>query len=79
MELEEEPLNLLLSELSNIPSRVPKTDLDLLPIYLKTDDASMAHLHLGILAYWLVATIRYQLKQQGVYADWKEIVRTMNT
>ena len=39
----------------------------------------MAHLHLGILAYWLVATIRYQLKQQGVNSDWREIVRTMNT
>jgi transposase len=59
--------------------RVLKTDLDLRPIYHKTDDASMAHLHLGILAYWLVATIRYQLKQQGVNSDWREIVRTMNT
>lgn len=59
--------------------RVLKTDLDLRPIYHKTDDASMAHLHLGILAYWLVATIRYQLKQQGVNSDWRELVRTMNT
>ena len=59
--------------------RVLKTDLDLRPIYHKTDDASMAHLHLGILAYWLVSTIRYQLKQQGEHSDWREIVRTMNT
>lgn len=59
--------------------RVLKTDLDLRPIYHKTDDASMAHLHLGILAYWLVATIRYQLKQKGIHSDWREIVRTMNT
>jgi transposase len=59
--------------------RVLKTDLDLRPIYHKTDDASMAHLNLGILAYWLVATIRYQLKQHGVNSDWREIVRTMNT
>jgi hypothetical protein len=59
--------------------RVLKTDLDLRPIYHKTDEASIAHLHLGILAYWLVATIRYQLKQQGVNSDWREIVRTMNT
>ena len=59
--------------------RVLKTDLDLRPIYHKTDDASMAHLHLGILAYWLVATIRYQLKQKGFHSDWREIVRTMNT
>ncbi|HAM97205.1 MAG TPA: transposase [Marinilabiliales bacterium] len=56
-----------------------KTDLDLRPVYHKTDEASMAHLHLGLLAYWLVATIRYQLKQQGVNSDWREIVRKMNT
>jgi len=39
----------------------------------------MAHLHLGILAYWLVSTIRYQLKQKNCTADWREIVRIMNT
>jgi transposase len=59
--------------------RVLKTDLDLRPIYHKTDEASMAHLHLGILAYWLVATIRFQLKQKGYNHDWSEIVRIMNT
>jgi hypothetical protein len=59
--------------------RVLKTDLDLRPIYHKTDDASMAHLHLGLLAYWLVSTIRYQLKIKGYRYDWREIVRTMNT
>jgi hypothetical protein len=59
--------------------RVLKTDLDLRPIYHKTDGASMAHLHLGLLAYWLVSTIRYQLKQKGYNSDWREIVRIMNT
>ncbi|RLD55466.1 MAG: IS1634 family transposase [Bacteroidetes bacterium] len=59
--------------------RVLKTDLDLRPIYHKTDDAAMAHLHLGILAYWLVATIRHQLKQKGYRHEWREIVRIMNT
>lgn len=59
--------------------RVLKTDLDLRPVYHKTDDAAMAHLHLGILAYWLVATIRYQLKQKGYKHGWREIVRIMNT
>lgn len=59
--------------------RVLKTDLDLRPIYHKTDDASMAHLHLGMLAYWLVAAIRYQLKQKGENSDWREVIRTMNT
>jgi len=59
--------------------RVLKTDLDLRPIYHKTDKASMAHLHLGLLAYWVVNTIRYQLKQKGIHTDWRNIVRTMNT
>ena len=59
--------------------RVLKTDLDLRPIYHKTDDAAIAHLHLGLLAYWLVSTIRYQLKQKGYKSDWREIIRTMNT
>jgi transposase len=59
--------------------RVLKTDLDLRPIFHKSDEGSMAHLHLGLLAYWLVSTIRYQLKQKGYNHDWREIVRTMNT
>jgi len=37
--------------------------LDLRPIYHKNDDATIAHIHLGLLAYWLVNTIRYQLKK----------------
>jgi len=59
--------------------RVLKTDLDLRPVYHKTDDASMAHLNLGLLAYWLVSTIRYQLNLQGANHGWSEIVRIMNT
>lgn len=59
--------------------RVLKTDLDLRPIYHKTDEASMAHLHLGLLAYQVVNTIRYQLKQKEINAQWKEIIRIMNT
>lgn len=59
--------------------RVLKTDLDLRPIYHKKDESSMAHLHLGLLAYWLVNTIRYQLKQSGIKDDWKEIRRKAST
>ena len=42
--------------------RTLKTDLDLRPIYHKRDDATMAHLNLGLLAYSVVNTIRFQLK-----------------
>ncbi len=59
--------------------RTLKTDLDLRPIYHKNDDATMAHLHLGILAYWLVNTVRHQLKHNGIYSCWREIVRIGNT
>jgi hypothetical protein len=59
--------------------RILKTDLDLRPIYHKNDTSTMAHLHLGLLAYWLVNTIRYQLKQSGIHDDWKEIKRKAST
>lgn len=58
---------------------VLKTDLDLRPIYHKTDKASMAHLHLGILAYWLVVTIRHQLKKKGINKSWRQIVEIMDS
>ena len=44
--------------------RTLKTDLDLRPIYHKKDDSTMAHLHLGLLAYWVVNTVRFQLKRK---------------
>jgi len=59
--------------------RVLKTDLDLRPIYHQKDDATMAHLHLGLLAYWLVNTIRHQLKQAGIKDDWQEVKRKATT
>jgi len=59
--------------------RVLKTDLDLRPIYHKKDDSTMAHLHLGLLAYWVVNTVRYQLKKEGIHSGWREITRIMNT
>lgn len=59
--------------------RTLKTDLDLRPIYHKNDQSTMAHLHLGLLAYWLVNTIRHQLKAKGLNNCWTEIVRIGNT
>jgi hypothetical protein len=59
--------------------RTLKSDLDLRPIFHKTDDASMAHLHLGLMAYWVVNTIRHQLKSDDIRSDWRELVRVMNT
>jgi hypothetical protein len=56
-----------------------KSDLDLRPVYHKTDAATMAHLNLGLLAYTVVNTIRYQLKQKGIHNEWKDLTRIMNT
>ena len=59
--------------------RVLKTDLDLRPIYHQKDESTMAHLHVGLLAYWVVNTIRHQLKKEKIHSGWSEIVRVMNT
>jgi hypothetical protein len=59
--------------------RTLKTDLDLRPIYHKSDAATLAHLHLGLLGYWLVNTIRHKLKKEGINHSWSEIVRIANT
>jgi transposase len=59
--------------------RTIKTDLDLRPIYHKKDESTIAHLNLGLLAYWLVNTIRCHLKGHGINNCWTEIVRIGNT
>jgi transposase len=59
--------------------RCLKSDLDLRPIFHKTDDASKAHIHLGLMAYWVVNTVRFQLKGKGITSHWRELVRIMNT
>lgn len=59
--------------------RTLKTDLDLRPIYHKKDESTIAHLNLGLLAYWLVNTMRHQLKEKGIKSGWTEIVRIGNS
>jgi transposase len=59
--------------------RTLKTDLDLRPVYHKSDAGTMAHLHLGLLAYWIVNTVRCKLKAHGINSHWPEIVRIANT
>jgi transposase len=59
--------------------RCLKTDLNLRPVFHQKDDNVEAHLHLGLMAYNIVAPIRYMLKRRGINSDWRNIVRTMNT
>ena len=67
--------------LFNITNRIVllKTDLNLRPIYHQKDESSDAHLYLGLLAYQIVNTIRYKLKQTGETCYWTEIKRRMTT
>lgn len=44
------------------------------PIFHKTDENSVAHLNLAVLAYQMVHTIRYQLKAKGINHDWTHIL-----
>ena len=60
-------------------NRQLKTDLNLRPIYHQRDDRCEAHLFFGLLSYWVVNTIRLQLKRQDKTAFWSEIVRRMST
>lgn len=72
-------------------NRQLKTDLSLRPIYHQTDDRSDAHLFLGLLAYWIVNTVRHQMKvanrkkgkdehgRERSTPYWSEIMRIMRT
>jgi hypothetical protein len=33
---------------------------------------------LGLIAYWILNTVRHQLKDKGITSDWRELVRVMN-
>lgn len=59
--------------------RVLKTDLNLRPVFHQKDIHTESHINLGILAYQIVSTIRYQLKQKNINYDWQNIQRIMNT
>ena len=56
-----------------------KSDLNLRPVHHQNDERIEAHLYLTMLAYQLVNTIRYMLKQNGCNYDWKNIIRIMST
>jgi len=47
-----------------------KTDLDLRPIYPKSDAATMARLLLFKPAYWVVSVIKRKLKAQSMHSQW---------
>jgi len=56
-----------------------KTDLGLRPVYHQKEDRVTGHLFITLLAYHLVHTLRYQLKQQGINLSWGSIRNIMST
>lgn len=60
-------------------NRQLKTDLELRPIFHKKDESTDAHLFFGLLAYWIVNTIRYKLRQKGITHYWTELKRILST
>lgn len=59
--------------------RCLKTDLQIRPVFHQKDKYSTAHIHLGLIAYQIVAAIRHRLKQHGIHSDWSNIVQIMNS
>jgi len=59
--------------------RILKTDLSLTPVFHQKDEFTEAHLYLAILAYTVVNTIRYRLKNHQIHHEWQKIIRIMNT
>lgn len=57
-----------------------KTDLDIRPVYHKSDNGIKAHLNLAVLAYWVVSVTKHRLKLKG-YENirWGEILRIADT
>lgn len=57
-----------------------KSDLDIRPVYHKSDDGIKAHLNLAVLAYWLVSVTKYRLKLKDYEnVRWDEIIRIAKT
>jgi len=59
--------------------RCLKSDLNIRPVHHQNDHRISSHIYLTILAYQLVNTIRYMLKQKGIQYEWNNIVRILNT
>lgn len=59
---------------------VLKTDLDIRPVYHKSDTGIKAHLNLAVLGYWLVSVTKQRLKlKKYPNVRWDEIIRIAST
>jgi len=56
-----------------------KTELGLRPIYHQKEKRVDAHIFISVIAYHLMHTIRYQLKQHNITFGWKTIRNLFRT
>ena len=59
--------------------RSMKSELGMRPVYHQTENRVTGHLFITLLAYHLVHTLRYQLKQKGINWSWESIRNIMST
>lgn len=59
--------------------RMLKSEIGLRPIFHQNEERINAHLFLTILTYHVVASIRHQLKGQGIFDSWNTIKNTLMT
>ena len=55
-----------------------KSDLDIRPVFHKSDTGTKAHLNLAVLAYWIVSTTKYRLTQKKINIRWSELLRILS-
>ena len=56
-----------------------KSELGMRPVYHQKENRVDGHIFISILAYHLLHTIRYQLKQKGIHASWQTIRQVLQT
>lgn len=54
-----------------------KSELGLRPVFHRKTDRVSGHLFISVLAYYLVHTIRFQLKTAGIHLSWEGIRRAL--
>ena len=59
--------------------RALKTDLGLRPIYHQKPERTKAHLFISVLAYHLLISIEYKLRQSGNFHSWATIKKQLST
>ena len=59
--------------------RALKTDLGVRPVYHQLADRTKGHLFISVLAYHLLISIEYQLREQGDHRNWSTIMKQLST